>query len=239
MAKFLYTNGCSWTWGGALKDSNGNVFGVHKDSSVETWEEAKERLTKLWPHHLGEMLGVENTYNLSLGCGSNQRIFRTTFEWLHKQDKEDLQNTVAVIQLTEPSRFEFYYGDDKNYQSDLWAGCNVNSIVNYQRQINKKEYLNCRLQQYTWHEGFYDTLSCVISLISLFKEFKLKEYYFWSHIPNILPKIEKVITVPTLYLSEYDNVGEVEDVNGNTFWDYHPSETGHTEIAKQIYEKIK
>jgi hypothetical protein len=67
MKKTLFTNGCSWTWGGSLE---------------EYWETEEDRLKLVWPHHLGNLLRADNVVNLSLSCGSNQRIVRTTLNWL-------------------------------------------------------------------------------------------------------------------------------------------------------------
>lgn len=240
----LYTNGCSWTWGGALKDKNNKVFGVMKDSVAETDEESLERRLLLWPHHLGLRMGIQNTYNYSLGCGSNQRIFRTTLEWLLTQTLEDLHNTLAVIQFTEPSRFEFYYGNDRNYERERWAACNVLNIVNYNGKLNKNNYIDLRLQTYSPIEGIYSVISYMLALSKLFETFGLNSYYFWfmrngdqTAIENIIPSsfLSNVIHIPD---DGYNRVGNIVDNVGNVMYDYHPSEKGHMQIAEIIHSEI-
>jgi hypothetical protein len=62
----------------------------------------------VWPHHLGNLLRADNVINLSLSCGSNQRIVRTTLNWLLSKTPKELKNTIAIIQWTELSRYEYY-----------------------------------------------------------------------------------------------------------------------------------
>ena len=100
----LFTNGCSWTWGGGL-NVPGDNFGDNLYAGVE-------RQKLLWPYHLGLKLNAEKTVNLSMGCGSNERIARTTFDWLQQQTLEDIKKTVAVIQITKVNRYEYYYPTD-------------------------------------------------------------------------------------------------------------------------------
>ena len=102
--KTLFTNGCSWTAGGSLHQ-------------LYTNEQLLNEIT--WPNHLGKLLNVDRVINKSAGCGSNQRIFRTTFDWIISQPKDVLENTIAVIQWTEPSRYEYYIPKNNNY--DEWV----------------------------------------------------------------------------------------------------------------------
>ena len=83
--KTLLTNGCSWTAGGGLTD-------------IYDLEYLKNHIT--WPAHLKNLMNFDNQINLSAGCGSNQRIFRTTLDWVLAQTPETLSNTTAVIQWT-------------------------------------------------------------------------------------------------------------------------------------------
>jgi len=61
----LLVNGCSFTWGGGLDKQGDQV-----------------RETSVWSHHLGALMNAEKVVNLAAGCGSNQRIFRTTVDYI-------------------------------------------------------------------------------------------------------------------------------------------------------------
>ena len=83
--KYLYTNGCSYSAGHGLEN------------------EVEERYSKF----LADKFGAEDI-NESEGGGSNQRIFRTTYDWISKNARKPnkLKDTVFVIQLTYPVRNE-------------------------------------------------------------------------------------------------------------------------------------
>ena len=93
----LFTNGCSITLGAELGEET-RRFGEKgmEYQHCDTIYRNRHR----WPTKLAEMLEMEPK-NLARGGGSNWRIWRTTQDYL-------LENTVslAVIQMTEPSRFQ-------------------------------------------------------------------------------------------------------------------------------------
>lgn len=101
----LLANGCSWTYGGGLDepDTIDHVNNLHENV--------------VWPAKLKPMLNCDNQVNLAVGCGSNQRICRTTFNWVNSQSKEVLSNTIAVIQWTLVDRYEYYvpHPDDTTF----------------------------------------------------------------------------------------------------------------------------
>ena len=82
--KHIYTNGCSYTAGHGLEN------------------EIEERYSKF----LADKFGAEDI-NQSEGGGSNQRIFRTTLDWI-SENQDKLKDTVFVIQLTYPVRNEIW-----------------------------------------------------------------------------------------------------------------------------------
>lgn len=83
----LYANGCSHT-------NHSGVIG----------------LDACWPALLGKMLNLP-VINDAQGNGSNHRIFRTSQTYL-EQNSNDLENTLAIIQLTQPFRFEYFIDDN-------------------------------------------------------------------------------------------------------------------------------
>ena len=98
----LFTNGCSITLGAELGEETRTFY--HKSTGEKGMEyqhcDTIYRNRHRWPTKLAEMLEMEPK-NLARGGGSNWRIWRTTQDYL-------LENTVslAVIQMTEPSRFQ-------------------------------------------------------------------------------------------------------------------------------------
>jgi hypothetical protein len=87
MKKVLYTNGDSYTFGDEL---------------------LKPRINA-WPYELGHKLKCDKVVNHGASGGSNQRIFRTTIEWLLKyiNDGGSTEDLIVVIGWTNPDRVEF------------------------------------------------------------------------------------------------------------------------------------
>ena len=106
----LFTNGCSITLGAEL----GEETRTFEDGTKFQHCDVNYRTAHRWSTLLAEMLEMEPK-NLSRGGGSNWRIWRTTQDYL-------LENSVslAVIQMTEPSRFQIPISYDF---VDKWPAC--------------------------------------------------------------------------------------------------------------------
>jgi hypothetical protein len=227
----LFTNGCSWTYGGGLE--------------LDHYSQTEERLTSVWPHHLGNFLGAEKTINLATGCGSNSRILRTTFNWIQEQTPEDLNKTVAVIQWSEYSRYEYYTPYDfSNKYEDLpngWVKAKPGLVLSSLEQDKDKvlERSESRLSTYTDIEGLYKHIAECDSLAALFKKYNIK-YYYW-HYGNILHespnKIKEYLLTNHVWLDKGICDWKYDRVNLKT--DFHPSISGHRQLAEIIYNKMK
>ena len=229
MKKTLLANGCSWTAGGGLD----NIHNPYKLESI------------LWPHQLSKLLNYDNCVNLSAGCGSNQRIVRTTFNWLTSQDSETLKNTIAVIQWTELSRYEYYHTTNDNQYEDIernWAKVKTGVVISPADPLN---YLDSTLERsqrryelYTDVEGLYTHLTHLETLHSLFNHFGVK-YYYWN-----FTMAYDLVNHPlsSFILSRYNWLEKY----GRHTWDYqristedpHPNEHGHYQIAKHIFDAM-
>ena len=93
--KYLYSNGCSYTEGYGLDNPE------------------KERYSKF----LANKFTAEDI-NQSAGGGSNQRIFRTTYNWI-SQNQDKLKDTLFVIQLSECLRHLVHFDLIPNSYGDL------------------------------------------------------------------------------------------------------------------------
>lgn len=259
--KTLYTNGCSWTWGGALEDY---------------WTIEDERLKLVWPYHLSKLLNVDKVTNQSLACGSNQRVMRTTFDWVLSKSEDELKNTIAVIQWSQPSRYEYYIPKNKynRYESihNRWISNIIHHAVdsfgispNYDygasaftmdNPIEKSErvsvmrsdqlYNHDRMSRYTDIEGLYNSIAYMESLSSLFKRYGVN-YYFWSYTNDVNDFVKKSHQFNKLKenynwlydMFDYEHLSESSDVSEKNKDDQHPSLKGHKQLAELIYNKIK
>lgn len=101
--KYLYNIGCSFSEGNGIAEEMGGDF-FNQAPTVKGKElEVKSRYSAV----LSKKLGLEEI-NEAQGGGSNQRIFRKTWNWISK-NKDKLDETFFVIQWSYPSRAEYYW----------------------------------------------------------------------------------------------------------------------------------
>jgi len=98
LPKLLYANGCSWTAGN----------GIQEDKNFEPGKRLDEYA---WPKVLADKLGYEVT-NSSEGAGSNQRIVRTTVNFVKTIPESQRKDVLVVIGWTTPERGEIYLSDE-------------------------------------------------------------------------------------------------------------------------------
>jgi len=96
--KYLVVNGCSFVHGDRIYSGE-----EHREGNFIN----EKRFSKL----LSDKLECEEV-NLSITGSSNDRIFRTTFDWINKNDVSDV---CIILGLTNWGRFEFYSDTVKRY----------------------------------------------------------------------------------------------------------------------------
>ena len=97
----------------------------------------------VWPAHVKKLMNFDKCVNLAEGCGSNQRICRTTFDWVNQQDEETLKNTTVIIQWSCEDRYE-YYVPKKEEQDDFQKRYQVSPMqkedIWHEQRINDNNY---------------------------------------------------------------------------------------------------
>jgi hypothetical protein len=234
----LFTNGCSWTYGGAL--------------DLDAPKQEQERLSVTWPSHLASKLNATYT-NIATVAGSNQRVVRTTIDWLY-DNKEFIKNekVIAIIQWSEPSRFE-YYEPIKDWDLDemdpsRWTFCTPSYVK--QQELTQKVarfFVDQRLRFYSHQEAAYSTLYNCLTLAKIFDTYNIK-YFFWNPLYNLQycrSNIRECILNAGTWLDQshsvlsnewiYDRVGKTSRID----CDAHPSRKGHEQIAEIILKELK
>ena len=241
--KILLTNGCSYTWGGGLEP----FFNLHKNYDLNE----KERLKLVWPHHLGLLMN-RTPINLGMGCGSNERIVRTTVEWLSSQSLDTLNNTIAVIQWTEYFRSEYYipkiynspfntqhHGYNHNFEnmSDRWVLMNSwgHSATDKNKKIANK-VLRSKIETYSNIQKLFEHVQQCLTLAYLFEKYNIK-YCFWQYEGNIHFWPQQYFNlIKDLKWLSYENFYDYEIIGEH---DPHPSVNGHKQIAKKLHSWFK
>jgi len=236
----LLTNGCSWTYGGSL--------------GLDQQDQTEKRLQSVWPYYLGQLLNVDENVQLAAGCGSNQRIVRTTFQWLVEQSAERLRDTIAVIQWTEPSRYEYYepidYHNSLENIPERWAKVNINVCLQsdptpngYKEAFERSQQ---RFETNSRQEDMFRIVSEITALGKMFETFGV-EYYYWNQSSQafMFPHLIKQFYADNFPWIDNPRIMSFAPELGSWIYDrisptdMHPSFQGHRELADIIYEKIK
>ena len=265
MNKTLFTNGCSWTYGGGLDQPDTREHITHLQDNI------------VWPAHVQRLMNFDEKVSLAVGGGSNQRICRTTFDWVSKQTPETLKNTTAVIQWSCVDRYEYYVPKnnetyeiepglpeeihhtilrqslDNNAFSitdsrtiDRWAKVNPHGLISYYEDHCDTNILQDATNRYrTWteQEGLMTWLTHLGFLHDLFNHYEV-EHYFWqfhSYIKGYDQPIQDYMYERFPFLEESRDhqwkYERIRDVVAGSN-DSHPSEHGHLELAEYIIEAI-
>ncbi len=255
----LYTNGCSWTWGGALE---------------MYWNNHNEREKLVWPYHLSNKLNIEKTINHALGCGSNQRIVRTTLDWIFSKSQEELYNTLVIIQWSDPSRFEYYVpkNDDDSFESlhNRWIlnktdhvidSFTVNGMSDHRGFFTLDDpnelddrvlitnddhlYNKNKLSRETDIESTYTFFTQMETLYSILNLYNVR-HYFWTFDGTIFKIFEESPIFSKvkhrynwLTIKGYEQWCMVTDVPSHLRHDGHPTLNGHKQISQMIYSNIQ
>lgn len=101
---YLYANGCSMTYGSELHDDP--VTGVCTDHQYR-WRYS-------WPGQLRGLLEADGVYNDAVPSGSNDRIVRTTVDFLARWTRLGLptEALLVVVGWSHPARREFFVAGD-------------------------------------------------------------------------------------------------------------------------------
>lgn len=111
--KYLVANGCSFTRHPFEPNHVRNTFSSDEDYYDYV---LSNRYSKL----LADKLDVEEV-NISSGGSSNDRVFRTTYDWI-QENKEKVKDTYFVIGLTDCLRKDLWSNFKQEYiiSSEIW-----------------------------------------------------------------------------------------------------------------------
>lgn len=165
MIQTVYTNGCSWTAGNELENSPEFLKFIRRhrwhlqDSTDPLNWNLLDRKNKLictvdqhydkfnWPGQLQQLLSANNLVNQAAGGGSNDRILRTTTEYVKSLPANKRHSTLILIGWTIADRSELLA--DQHWQR-------FNSAQPFSHTVDRL-YLtdNKRILQYDQYQQHY------------------------------------------------------------------------------------
>lgn len=257
---FLYANGCSFTWGDELASViKPKKFTVeqrkrwekilenrpprHDDywaGSIVMSDNEEYRLKYSWPGQLAELLDCEEFDNDAFPGGSNERMLRTTIDWV-LCNKNRCPDLFVVIGWTYHSRFELWNEEKKCYKQ---FNPNIRGLDKDEKLFIESYWRYC----YNDYERISNFLHCVITLQTFLKYHKI-DFLFFNAIQDLngLNRFDLSIFDHLLNEIDRDHYFLLEKGTFNT-WDeekkyprgpdFHPLEKGHAEWAKVLYDCI-
>jgi|694.fasta_scaffold56004_5 hypothetical protein len=258
MIDFLYTNGCSWTAGNGIEqDPLFSELPVH-----ERWE----KLTQLsWPNILAQRLGVP-CQNDALGAASNQRMVRTTIDFLQNY-KGDPSKLFIVLGWTTVDRNEIFLQEE---DKSGWILFNSTQPVSspgahwlhgfsdkFFKRVDswQKDYLIYIYSSYERYHEFFKELYLMKNLMEnlgvkwvFFNTLRWRNFsFFWTRTPQFDPEKEFEKQIQNLrcpnmlnFDNDKNNVMELWCKNENVPMaaDHHTMVEGHQRWADHLYDTI-
>ena len=257
---FLYANGDSFTWG----DELGKIIapeGFNKEQrdrwkkiadnrppkiddywagSVVVSDNEEYRLSHGWPGRLAKLLKCDGFDNDAFPGGSNERILRTTTDWI-LYNKKRHPNLFVSIGWTFHSRFELW---NVEYNCYMQYTANKRNIHKSQKSFIDSYWRNT----YNEYERISKYLHCVVTLQTLLKYYKI-DFLFFNAIQDLDGLSKFDLSIFNHLLDQIDRV-RYYCLDKGTFntWDeerkyprgpdFHPLAEGHAAWAKLLYEYI-
>lgn len=231
----LFTNGCSFTWGGGILEEEHQLFDT-LNTNVDQ-QSVKFRESAVWPFKLHTLLNADAVINLGMGCGSNSRIVRTTLDYFValQNNAQDVSEYVAVIQWSEPSRYEIY-----DTTAASWLLIKSDVVIPFVENDRYAELQYRLLEDPINHRS--DMFMHMITLSSFFDKWNIK-YMFTSLLPietNSDYQYDYCVNNMTWFMGHpaYTICGMLPD-QGFKYNSGHPNLDGHSRIASAMYDYMK
>lgn len=243
----LFTNGCSWTWGAEI--INRELGWSPGENIPESYEDF--RLNNIWSFHLHKKLKTDQLYNLSFGSSSNQRIVRTTIDFFVDRinKKLSIDNFIAIIQWTEPSRCEIFDNEYNDYIFVTPNSCTISGVIPGSIDhvsAERSKFLSQRFKEHpiNYQNEFKQHLIC---LSNFFNQYNIK--YLFCVMDYKHDKVFGNVSYPyecnnNFFEEKINWLGHDNESNqilnslDFRYPQFHPNLEGHKIISERIYNRL-
>lgn len=248
----LYSNGCSFTWGGSLfkfeRDMPTKEYpmpGLKTNTDID-----RIRLETVYPYHLSKLLNINKVINDSVQAGSNARIVRKTLKYFHNLllNNKDISDHLVTIQWTDLSRTEHFH------QGGAWFQFSPNTAM--AEDPNRIEF-----DAGPWKDMYYSSFDSderqiemfiqQVYTLGYFLESHKIPYVFFTHARNIASlytntrstqlikekDLIKLLNRFVWYNNDCDHAN-MHESGIDTCNNAHPNENGHKQWAERLYNFI-
>lgn len=229
----LFANGCSFTWGGGIVEEElGQSSAMLDPPSFHS----VFRYKKVWPFELHRITKSESLTNLSIGCGSNDRIVRTTLSHFIGKMNEgvDPSSHIAVIQWTEPSRFELY-----DPETNTWMLIKSGVVIPNVDQ-RRYDHLQERIAEHdaTHQQNLFNSM---VNISGFFDRWGIR--YLFTSISPISFNDSDMMAYARDRMNWFGGIdSSLTTITTDPVLRYkstHPNPAGHARIADLLYDQIK
>jgi hypothetical protein len=232
--KYLYSNGDSWTYG--------EEIGLD-----DMQQHLNEKYYNSWPWFLSQELDIPICINEAAGAGSNDRIYRKTYQFIKEyiNKGKNPKELMIVIGWTTPERTEV--GMSVNDDDVEYVRITAHSVLNTSNNLSKmvmgdiEKYRNYFLNLYSENSGIQKQLMYMDNLRFLCKELDIDYYDFiaigyWP--PKIVNKARNLkIKLKNFYSNDSFNNSVVSN-NWDTYPLKHPTPETHKKWANVLKKFI-
>lgn len=222
--EYLVVNGCSFSYGACM---------YVEDPKLQTNEITSLMYENRFSRKLAEKLNCEDI-NLSQAGGSNDRMFRTTFDWcMRNHDK--VKKSLFVFGLTSLSRVDLFSKQRKQHYPFL------PQVQNPEAVAAQLDYIGCSAKEYhQWIEFHFKYLyDNRVASNTLRRNCVL----FQNYLPNVIffdalgHGLTKAYSMGINYFT-FSDTPEGESWQSFMKIEGHPNQEQHHIIADLLYEHI-
>jgi len=249
--KYLVVNGCSFVDGGPmLSDYELEYPKSTRYSELTSGERSAFKKTHRFSKLLSDRLGCEEI-NLAVGGGSNDRIFRTTFDWV-ADNKEKVNKTLFVCGLTGILRRDLYslYEDryianssviESAYKCSQHATTKSEVEQWYKFELNylqkESELLKKLLRDCILFDSYIKGLSSNVIFFNSLDDYQIYRRTFRNQTALFDENINFLKFKNEKY--EDNNWAKFIDLYRDSYTLLHPNEDDHKMLSSLLYKYIK
>lgn len=224
----VFANGCSFVQGSSLGGNNLPSLPV---------EEVPGRFSQIVANHFNA-----EEVNLAAGGAGNDKIFRTTMDWIDEnEDLLQFSNVLFCFGLTYPQRSEIYMNKTGQYTKlNIYSHDNIAERISKETEVMTNEQV-LELAQLWLVESYNEderikqhTKLMKAMLAYIEKKAPTSDVYVFNSLGIYPDNVRKDLGFDEKFNPNWSEYVQKSKFEGQTNW--HPQEAAHQDMANHIIE---
>ena len=224
----VFANGCSFVQGSSLGGNN------LPSSPVE---DVPGRFSKLVADHFGA-----TEVNLAAGGAGNDKIFRTTMEWIDEnEDLLQFSKALFCFGLTYPQRSEIYMNKTGQYTKlNIYSHDNIAERISKETEVMTNEQVLelaqlWLVESYNEEERIKQHTRLIKAMLAYIeKKAPLSDVYVFNSLGEYPDKVRKELGFDEKFDPNWSVYVQKNKFQDQKVW--HPQEAAHKDMADHIIE---